>query len=107
MWLDRDAQITTQPWDPVRSDGAIVAAYRRGILRARVNVHELDCRSAAIECMENPCPGTRVWLTLPGLEARAALVVSSGSFRALLCFVEPFHPAVLDAFLDGRISTYH
>lgn len=57
--------------------------------------------------MENPSPGTRVWLTLPGLEARAALVVSSGSFCTMLCFIEPFHPAVLDAFLDGRISLYH
>ncbi len=107
MWLDRNAQTAIQAWHPARSDAPIEAAYRRGILRARVNVHELDCRSATIECMENPCPGTRVWLTLPGLEARAALVVSSGGFRALLCFIEPFHPAVLDAFLDGRISSYH
>ncbi len=107
MWLDRNAQTATQAWHPVRSDAPIEGAYRRGILRARVNVHELDCCSATIECMENPCPGTRVWLTLPGLEARAALVVSSGSFRAVLCFIEPFHPAVLDAFLDGRISSYH
>ena len=107
MWLDRNAQTATQQWHPAHCDAPIEATYRRGILRAKVNVRELDCRSASIDCMENPLPGTRVWLTLPGLESRAAMVVSSEGFRAVLCFTEPFHPAVLDAFLNGRISQYY
>lgn len=107
MWLDHGAQTATQAWhsgDPV---APIEAAYRRGVLRARVNVQDLSCSSAAIDCMDNPVPGSRVWLTLPGLESRAAVVENCEGFRAFLRFAEPFHPAVLDAFLNGAIRRYH
>jgi len=57
--------------------------------------------------MDNPPAGTLVWLTLPGLEARAAVIETCEGFRAYLRFAEPFHPAVLDAFLNGSIRSYH
>lgn len=107
MWLDRDAQNAGQQWHSANPVAPIQAAYRRGILRAKVNVQDLSCSSAAIDCMENPPAGTVVWLTLPGLEARAAVIETAEGFRAFLRFAEPFHPAVLDAFLIGSIRSYH
>lgn len=107
MWLESTTQIASQDWNAAHLQAPLQAAYRRGVLRAKVNVCELSCNTASIECMENPCPGTRVWLTFAGLESRAALVESSGRFQAVLRFEEPFHPAVLDAVLNGAISRYH
>ncbi len=107
MWLAHNAQTAAHPWHPADAVAPIEAAYRRGVLRTKVNVHDLSCSSASIDCMDNPVAGTRVWLTLPGLESRAAVVESCEGFRAFLHFAEPFHPAVLDAFLNGAIRRYH
>lgn len=107
MWLEHDALCTGQQWHTGNPLAPIPAAYRRGVLRAKVNVQDLSCSSASIECLDNPRPGTLIWLTLPGLEARAAVVEGCEDFRAFLRFSEPFHPAVLDAFLNGAIRRYH
>ncbi|MFZ5742383.1 MAG: hypothetical protein ACOY3S_11195 [Pseudomonadota bacterium] len=47
-----------------------------------------------------------MWLTLPGLEARAAIVEWCEGFRSFVRFVQPFHPAVLDAVLHGRTRSF-
>lgn len=109
MWLDRDMQQGEQRWSapvPVAAP-AIAATYRLGVLRAKVAVHMLDCHEAVIGCPENPREGTLVWLTFPGLEGRAAVVVHATAFRARLRFNEPFHPAVIDALAAGRIGRLH
>lgn len=107
MWLDREIQNGGQQALPDTIPTQIFAAYRRGILRAKVNVQHLSCSFAAIHCMDNPPVGTQIWLTLPGLEARAATVETSEDFCAFIRFAQPFHPAVLDAFLNGSIRSYH
>ncbi|OYX63683.1 MAG: hypothetical protein B7Y89_04365 [Novosphingobium sp. 32-60-15] len=107
MWLDRDMQFGGPSGAIPAATAPIQAAYRRGILRAKVNVRNLSCLSAAIDGMENPPVGTLVWLTLPGLEARAAVVETSKDFRAFVRFAQPFHPAVLDAILSGSLRSYH
>ncbi|MCC6941442.1 PilZ domain-containing protein [Novosphingobium sp.] len=107
MWLDRDMCHAGQQGPRAAAKAPIQAAYRRGILRTKVNVEDLSCSSAAIEGMENPPAGALVWLTLPGLEARAAVVETSEDFRAFVRFSQPFHPAVLDAFLNGSIASCH
>lgn len=107
MWLAHNALTAANPWHTANAVAPIEAAYRRGVLRAKVIVHDLSCSSATVDCMDNPVPGTRVWLTLPGLESRAAVVESCEGFCAFLRFAEPFHPAVLDAFLNGAIRRYH
>ncbi len=107
MWLERDAHNAGQQEYHASPLAPIVAAYRRGILRTKVNVQDLSCSCAAIDGMENPPAGTMVWLTLPGLEARAAVVEASEHFRAFVRFAQPFHPAVLDALLSGSIRSYH
>lgn len=106
MWLDHNTQTATQPWNFGDVTAPIEAAYRRGVLRARVNIQDLSCSTATIDCLDNPVPGSRVWLTLPGLESREAVVESCEGFRAFLVFAIPFHPAVLDAFLNGAIRRY-
>lgn len=107
MWRDRNVQLAEQPWSAPAGRAAPAvpcATYRRGVLRAKVGVHMLDCREAVIDCPENPREGTLVWLTFPGIEGRAAMVLHSAGFRARLRFVEPFHPAVIDALAAGRIG---
>lgn len=107
MWLDRNFQ--TQP--VLQSGGLepalLLASYRRGLFRAKVNVRSLSCMTAQIDCMENPLVGTTVWLTFPGLESRAAIVEQSGGFQVSLRLTEPLHPAVLEALLGGRLRTWH
>jgi hypothetical protein len=107
MWLDRDMCQAARQGPRTAVKAPIQAAYRRGILRTKVNVQDLSCTFAAIYGMENPPAGALVWLTLPGLEARAAVVETSEDFRAFVRFSQPFHPAVLDAFLNGSIANYH
>lgn len=107
MWLEHEGCSAGQQRHLANPVSPIQAAYRRGILRAKVNVQDLSCSTVSIDCMENPRPGTLIWLTLPGLEARAAVVEACEGFRALLRFTEPFHPAVLNAFLNGAIRRYH
>lgn len=107
MWLEHEGHSAGQQWHSAHPVSPIQASYRRGILRAKVNVQDLSCSAASIDCMDNPRGGTLIWLTLPGLEARAAIVESCEGFRAFLRFTQPFHPAVLDAFLNGAIRRYH
>jgi len=107
MWLDHSEAQVAKPWNPQRLPAPLVANYRRGILRAKVNVRHLTRFAASIECLECPRVGSLVWVTLPGLEARSATVEASEGFVSHLRFTEPFHPAVLEAFLCGRIASIH
>jgi len=86
---------------------AMQARYRRGILRAMVTVADLTCSSARMNSMERLKPGMTLWLTLPGLEAKLAMVEWSDGFIAGLRFDAPLHPAVLDAVWGGRTGSVH
>ncbi|MBU6394880.1 MAG: PilZ domain-containing protein [Sphingomonadales bacterium] len=97
----------TNPWGAAPRGPVIIATYRRGVLRAKVTLSELTCRSARIDSMETLRPGMQVWITLPGLAARPATVDWTSGFTAGLRFDAPLHPAVLDAILDGRIGSVH
>lgn len=107
MWLDRDGYCHEPAAEALRCKPQIIASYRRGILRAKVRVHELSRHVACIDCLETPLAGAQVWLTFPGLEARGAIVEQCERFRARLRFSAPLHPAVLDALLGGRIRSFH
>lgn len=107
MWLEHNAIAVQDACISKAVAAPIQAAYRRGVFRAKVNVHDLTCTHARIECLENPAPGTTVWLSFAGLESRAAIVETSACFRIDLRFVEPFHPAVFDAVVAGTLRQYH
>lgn len=107
MWLDRATPAGFEGRNAEACGMALHATYRRGILRAKVNVFDLTCASARIDCMENMAPGTVIWLTLPGIEPRQAIVEWSSNFSAGLRFAAPYHPAVLDAVLMGRTGRIH
>lgn len=107
MWLERDTMQDRTACVPGHAPAAIAATYRRGLFRAKVNVHDLSRAEATVECLENPPCGSTVWIAFPGLEARAAVVAESAGFRMKVRFVEPFHAAVLDAVLEGRLRRYH
>lgn len=106
MWLERSEKSNGGPQLGRACASPIEARYRRGILRTTVNVHDLSCASARLEGQERPAPDVTVWLTLPGLEARAAIVEWCEGFRSFVRFVQPFHPAVLDAVLHGRTRSF-
>lgn len=107
MLVKRAAGYEANPWGAAPQGPLITATYRRGVLRAKVTVSDLTCRSARIDSMEALKAGMLVWITLPGLEARPAVVDWTSGFTAGLRFEAPLHPAVLDAILDGRIGSVH
>jgi hypothetical protein len=107
MLVKHAAGNEANPWSSAPHGPVITATYRRGVLRAKVAVSELTCRSARIDSMDVVKPGMLVWITLPGLEARPATVDWTSGFTAGLRFEAPLHPAVLDAILDGRIGSVH
>lgn len=107
MWLEREHQDWRHNAAVAARPVSIEAGYRRGVLRTKVNVQQLTSHAATIDCMDTPPAQTLVWLTLPGIESRAAMVERCEGFRVTLRFTEPFHPAVLDAILSGQIRVYH
>ena len=107
MLVKQAAGNKANPWGAAPCGPLIAATYRRGVLRAKVTVSDLTCRSARIDSMEALKPGMVVWITLPGLEARSATVDWTSGFTAGLRFEAPLHPAVLDAILDGRMGSVH
>ena len=107
MLVKHMGQQAVNPWDSAHFGPTIEASYRRGVLRAKVSVSDLTSTSARISTMESIKPGTALWLTLPGLEARHVVVEWSAGFTAGLRFDAPLHPAVLDAVIEGRTARYH
>lgn len=107
MLVKQAAGNTANPWGITPCGPLIPATYRRGVLRAKVTLSDLTCSSARIDSMETLQPGMTVWITLPGLEARQARVDWTTGFTAGLRFEAPFHPAILDAVLKGRLALVH
>lgn len=107
MLVKQAAGNTANPWGVAPCGPLIPASYRRGVLRAKVTLSDLTCSSARIDSMETLQPGMTVWITLPGLEARQACVDWTSGFTAGLRFEAPFHPAILDAVLEGRLGSVH
>lgn len=107
MLVKRALGDDVNPWGAAPRSPVIAATYRRGVLRAKATLSELTCRTARIDSMENLKEGMLVWITLPGIEARPAIVDWTSGFTAGLRFEAPLHPAVLDAILDGRMGSVH
>lgn len=107
MWLDRTAGNVAKLLPSEAAAPVIQATYRRGILRAKVTMSDLTCNSARIETMETLRPGMTIWITLPGLEAKQADVLSSEGFSSEVRFAAPLHPAVFDAVVSGRLGRTH
>jgi hypothetical protein len=57
--------------------------------------------------MEALQPRMTVCTTLSSLEARQARVAWTSAFAAGLRFEAPFHAAILDAVLEGRLGSLH
>ena len=107
MLVKQAEGIQANPWGMAPCGPLIPASYRRGVLRAKVILSDLTCSSARINSMETLQPGMTVWITLSGLEARQATVSWTSGFTAGLRFEAPFHPAILDAVLEGRLRSVH
>ena len=77
----------------------VQAQYRRRIARLGAQVLDLSLHGLRINSADRLEVGETVWVTLPGLEPRRAIVMWSHGFLAGCVFPEPLHPAVYDAII--------
>lgn len=73
------------------------AQYRRRVARLGAEVIDLSEHGLRLRCPDRLAIGETVWVTLPGLEPRRAVVMWSAEFIAGCSFPEPLHPAIFDA----------
>lgn len=101
-----------QPEEVRRSvRGTLVARvlYRRTVQRVDATTLDLSCHGLRLRAKELIAADETLWITLPGLPPRRARVVwvregEDGFSEAGCNFVEPLHPAICDAILDGRLG---
>lgn len=74
---------------------------KSGSKRVAVQVTDLSLEGFRVAAHFNLWPGSHVWLSLPGLESRRAVVAWANGDVAGLSFDEPLHPSVLDMIV-GR-----
>lgn len=75
------------------------AQYRRRVARLGADVIDLSLHGLRLSCADRLDVGETVWVTLPGLEPRRAIVMWSQGFIAGCSFPEPLHPAIYDAII--------
>lgn len=68
---------------------------KSGSKRVAVQVTDLSVDGFRVAAQFNLWPGSHVWLSLPGLEPRHAVVAWAKGDIAGLSFEEPLHPSVL------------
>lgn len=71
--------------------------YRRRVARLGAAAVDLSRHGLRLDCSDRLEVGETVWVTLPGLEPRRAIVMWTEGFQAGCAFPEPLHPAVFDA----------
>lgn len=76
------------------------AQYRRRVARLGAEVIDLSEHGLRLQSPDRLAVGETVWVTLPGLEPRRAVVMWSDGFIAGCSFPEPLHPAVFDAIVE-------
>lgn len=76
------------------------AQYRRRVARLGAEVIDLSEHGLRLQSSDRLAVGETVWVTLPGLEPRRAVVMWSDGFIAGCSFPEPLHPAVFDAIVE-------
>ena len=76
--------------------------YRRGIMRAQVEVLDVSVLGAKVECHDILRCGDVIWLTLPGLSPLEAVVAWAEGFTFGCRFVRPLYAAVFDALIERR-----
>lgn len=69
---------------------------QRGASGVTVQIMDLSTDGFRVATHLELCPGTDVWLRLPGLEACHARVMWAEGHYVGCAFVRPLHPAVLD-----------
>ncbi|MDQ4086413.1 MAG: PilZ domain-containing protein [Pseudomonadota bacterium] len=73
---------------------------QRGASGVSVQIMDLSTDGFKAATHLELCPGTDVWLRLPGLEASHARVMWSQGHYVGCAFLRPLHPAVLDMIIS-------
>lgn len=80
---------------------AMRAALRVGVDRSfQTRVTELSTSTFAAEAVSRLHPGTRCWLTLPGLAAKQAEVLGWQGSIVTCRFTEDLSPLILDTLIE-------
>lgn len=87
---------------PVEMEGGL---RKSGAKRVPVQVTDLSVDGFRVGAQFNLWPGTDVWLSLPGLEPRHAIVAWALGDAAGLSFEQPLHPTVLDMIVRRSRAT--
>ncbi len=83
---------------------AVQVQYKRKVARLVASSVDLSQHGLRISGMERLREGEVVWITLPGLEPRAATVVWSDQFESGCAFVEPLRPAILEDLISDQFQ---
>lgn len=87
-----------------RSIGMRVGFRKRGYDLAKADIVDLSAKGFKIDSAMTLGPDSEVWVTLPGMAPRAALVKWVRDFIAGCEFVEPLHEAVFEDFVRRNVS---
>ncbi|MEK6637972.1 MAG: PilZ domain-containing protein [Pseudomonadota bacterium] len=80
-----------------RLDVRMKASLREsGCTKFNVEVLDMSVSGFRFETAYSIAPSSRVWLTIPGLAAREAIVAWQDRYRYGCYFVDPLHIAVFD-----------
>jgi len=88
-----------------RSRSRSAATIRQRGVSERVQIMDLTIGGCRFECQWDMPVGTRIWLTLPGLEPWPSMVAWFKQGSAGLEFDKPLHSAVARRFLANSPSS--
>jgi len=78
--------------------------YRRSTVRMAGVTLDLSCHGVRLAAIERMRIGEVLWITLPGLQPRRAVVKWVDRFDVGCEFDEALHPAVLDRIAAGEMN---
>ena len=98
------AELMTTTDEQKRKTARIPVSLRTGFRKrgydvAKADLLDISPEGFKIDTSMTLGPGVEVWLKLPGLEPKPAVVMWVDDYTAGCKFLTPFHEAVLDQFL--------
>lgn len=105
--MNASEQSASHPVLPRRSPRHGISAkvqYRRSTVRMAGVTLDLSCHGVRLAAMERLRVGEPLWITLPGLPPRRAVVKWVDRFDVGCEFDEALHPAVLERIISGDMA---
>ena len=87
-----------------RQETSTAASYFVGRNRIEVRITNLSVEGARLTTPRSLIPGCRIWLKMPMLASREAVVIWSRGSEAGLEFCDSLHPMIVEAITRVRPS---